>query len=321
MRNNWQTLPVYIRKSTMSLSKKARLDRADRSPDGGFKIKEYRPTLEEMKDFSKYVKYIHEDGGHRAGLCKIIPPPEYKPRKRGYGDDSLYEMEIPCPIKQEVSGESGLYQQLNLVEKKKMIVRNFKKLAEEKYCTPEFTDFADLERTFWKNVFTQPSIYGADVPGSLYDDDVEEFNLTRLNTILEDGVTIQGTNTAYLDFGMWRTSVCWHTDGMDLYNINYLHYGAPKAWYSISPELGKRFEQLAASFFPHTFKTSRAFLRHKTTLISPQILEKHLMPYSRCVQEQGEFVITFPSSYYSGFNYGFNIAEATNFALEDYIIC
>lgn len=308
----------------MSSSKKARLDQADRSPDGGYKIKEYRPTLEEMKDFSKYIRYIHEDGGHLAGLCKIIPPPEYKPRKQGYGDDSLYEMEIPFPIKQEVSGESGLYQQLNLVEKKKMIVRNFKKLAEEKYCTPEFTDFSDLERTFWKNVFTQPSIYGADVPGSLYDDDVEEFNLTRLDTILDNigedyGVTIQGVNTAYLYFGMWKTSFCWHTEDVDLYSINYLHHGAPKAWYCISPEHGKRFERLAASFFPHSFRTCRAFLRHKTTLISPQILKKYSIPFSRCVQEQGEFMITFPFSYHSGFNHGFNIAEATNFALEYWI--
>lgn len=309
-----------------SSSKRSRLNQEDLnfSPDGGYEIKVYRPTMEEMKDFSAYVKYIHRDGGNRAGLCKIIPPKEYVPRKRGYGDDELYDMIIPSPIKQEVSGESGLYQQLNLVEKKKMTVRSFKKLAEEKYCTPEHASHADLERTFWKNIFTQPSIYGADVSGSLYDDDVEEFNLTRLNTILDDissdyGVTIQGVNTAYLYFGMWKTSFCWHTEDVDLYSINYLHHGAPKAWYSISPEHGKRFERLAASFFPHSSRQCRAFLRHKTTLISPQILKKYSIPFSRCVQTEGEFMITFPFSYHSGFNHGFNIAEATNFATEDWI--
>lgn len=299
-------------------------DSGDRTPDGGYKIKTYYPTKEQMKDFSAYMRYVHEDGGHKAGLAKIVPPSDYKPRKSGYDDEELYNMEITCPIKQEVTGEGGLYQQLNLVEKKKMLVRNFKKLAETKHPTPVHTTEAEIDRIFWKNIFTNPSIYGADVPGTLYDDDCDEFNLTRLNTILDNiqddyGVTIQGVNTTYLYFGMWKSSFCWHTEDMDLYSINYLHTGQPKSWYCIAPEYGKRFERLAASFFPHSFRTCRAFLRHKTTLISPQILRKYSIPFSRCTQQRGEFMVTFPYSYHSGYNHGFNIAEATNFALEYWI--
>ena len=31
----------------------------------------FRPTLEEMKDFSKYLDYIESKGAHLAGIAKV----------------------------------------------------------------------------------------------------------------------------------------------------------------------------------------------------------------------------------------------------------
>ena len=72
--------------------------------------------------------------------------------------------------------------------------------------------------------------------GTLTDPQLKEWNISGLNTILdgvvdEYGVKIPGVNTAYLYFGMWKTSFAWHTEDMDLYSINYLHFGASKFWY------------------------------------------------------------------------------------------
>ncbi|XP_025890970.1 lysine-specific demethylase 4B isoform X2 [Nothoprocta perdicaria] len=282
----------------------------------GCKIMTFRPTLEEFRDFGKYVAFIESQGAHRAGLAKVIPPKEWKPRKTY---DDIDDMVIPAPIQQVVTGQSGLFTQYN-IQKKPMTVGEYRRLANsEKYCTPRHQDFEDLERKYWKNLTFVSPIYGADISGSLYDSDVEEWNIGNLNTLLdmvehECGIIIEGVNTPYLYFGMWKTTFAWHTEDMDLYSINYLHFGEPKSWYAIPPEHGKRLERLAKGFFPGSSQGCDAFLRHKMTLISPSILKKYGIPFDRITQEAGEFMITFPYGYHAGFNHGFNCAESTNFA-------
>ncbi|XP_051560813.1 lysine-specific demethylase 4C-like isoform X1 [Myxocyprinus asiaticus] len=280
------------------------------------KIMTFRPTMEEFKDFNQYLVYMESRGAHRAGLAKVIPPKGWMPR-RSY--DDIDDFVIQAPIQQMVAGQSGLFTQYN-IQKKPLTVQEFRRLANsDMYCTPRYLNYEDLERKYWKNLTFVSPIYGADVSGTLYDEDIEEWNIGHLNSILdvieEDcGVSIQGVNTPYLYFGMWKTSFSWHTEDMDLYSINYLHFGEPKSWYAIPPEHGKRLERLATGFFPNSFKSCEAFLRHKMTLISPSVLKKYSIPFDKITQEAGEFMITFPYGYHAGFNHGFNCAESTNFA-------
>ncbi|XP_069776955.1 lysine-specific demethylase 4C-like isoform X3 [Narcine bancroftii] len=281
------------------------------------KIMTFQPTMKEFKNFSKYIAYMESQGAHRAGLAKVIPPKDWKPR-RNY--DNIDNLVIPAPIQQMVTGQSGLFTQYN-IQKKSMTVEEFRNLTinDNRYCTPRYQDYEDLERKYWKNLTFVAPIYGADVSGSLYDEDVDEWNISRLNTILdvvaeESGIAIEGVNTPYLYFGMWKTTFAWHTEDMDLYSINYLHFGDPKSWYAIPPEHGKRLERLAQGFFPSSSQGCDAFLRHKMTLISPSILKKYGIPFDKVTQEAGQFMITFPYGYHAGFNHGFNCAESTNFA-------
>ncbi|MEE6459141.1 hypothetical protein FKM82_000554 [Ascaphus truei] len=295
-----------------------------KDPDGlnpTCKIMTFRPTLEEFKDFNKYLVYMESKGAQRSGLAKVIPPKGWKP-KRHY--DDIDDLVIPAPIQQMVTGQSGLFTQYN-IQKKPMTVKEFRHMANnEKYCTPRYMDYEDLERKYWKNLTFVAPIYGADVNGSLYDEEIDEWNISRLDTILdvvgeECGISIEGVNTPYLYFGMWKTTFAWHTEDMDLYSINYLHFGEPKSWYAIPPEHGKRLERLAQGFFPSSSQGCDAFLRHKMTLISPSILKKYGIPFNKVTQEAGEFMITFPYGYHAGFNHGFNCAESTNFATVRWI--
>uniref|UniRef100_H2R1B0 [histone H3]-trimethyl-L-lysine(9) demethylase n=1 Tax=Pan troglodytes TaxID=9598 RepID=H2R1B0_PANTR len=285
------------------------------------KIMTFRPSMAEFREFNKYLAYMESKGAHRAGLAKVIPPKEWKPRQCYDDIDNLL---IPAPIQQMVTGQSGLFTQYN-IQKKAMTVKEFRQLANSgKYCTPRYLDYEDLERKYWKNLTFVAPIYGADINGSIYDEGVDEWNIARLNTVLdvveeECGISIEGVNTPYLYFGMWKTTFAWHTEDMDLYSINYLHFGEPKSWYAIPPEHGKRLERLAQGFFPSSSQGCDAFLRHKMTLISPSVLKKYGIPFDKITQEAGEFMITFPYGYHAGFNHGFNCAESTNFATVRWI--
>uniref|UniRef100_A0A8C3V0K2 [histone H3]-trimethyl-L-lysine(9) demethylase n=1 Tax=Catharus ustulatus TaxID=91951 RepID=A0A8C3V0K2_CATUS len=291
-------------------------DISDSPPNPSCKIMTFRPSMDEFREFNKYLAHMESQGAHRAGVAKVIPPKEWKPRKHY---DDIEDLVIPAPIQQMVTGQSGLFTQYN-IQKKPMTVKEFKQLANsDKYRTPRYVDYEDLERKYWKNLTFVAPIYGADINGSIYDEGIEEWNIAHLNTILdvvgeECGISIEGVNTPYLYFGMWKTTFAWHTEDMDLYSINYLHFGEPKSWYAIPPEHGKRLERLAQGFFPSSSQGCDAFLRHKMTLISPSILKKYGIPFDKVTQEAGEFMITFPYGYHAGFNHGFNCAESTNFA-------
>ena len=179
----------------------------------------------------------------------------------------------------------------------------------------------ELERAYWKTLTYAPPLYGADMPGTLFDDRTTTWNLGKLENLLDVlGTKIPGVNTAYLYLGMWKATFAWHLEDVDLYSINYLHFGAPKQWYSISQGDARRFEAAMKSIWPTDAKACDQFLRHKTFLISPShLLQNFNIKVNKIVHHPGEFVITFPYGYHSGYNLGYNCAEAVNFALDSWM--
>ncbi|KAL7933354.1 hypothetical protein V8C35DRAFT_304102 [Trichoderma chlorosporum] len=185
--------------------------------------------------------------------------------------------------------------------------------------TPERCE--ELERVYWKTLTYAQPLYGADLMGTLFDERTENWNLNKLPNLLDVlGTKVPGVNTAYLYLGMWKATFAWHLEDVDLYSINYLHFGAPKQWYSISQADARKFETAMKSIWPADAKACDQFLRHKAFLISPQHLQQHYgIKVNKVVSYPGEFVVTYPYGYHSGYNLGYNCAEAVNFALDSWL--
>lgn len=185
--------------------------------------------------------------------------------------------------------------------------------------TPERCE--ELERTYWRTLTYATPLYGADLMGTLFDESTELWNLNKLPNLLDVlGTKVPGVNTAYLYLGMWKATFAWHLEDVDLYSINYLHFGAPKQWYSISQADARRFEAAMKSIWPTDAKMCDQFLRHKAFLISPSHLLQHFnIKVNKVLSYPGEFVVTYPYGYHSGYNLGYNCAEAVNFALDSWM--
>ena len=85
---------------------------------------------------------------------------------------------------------------------------------------------------YWKNIKFNPPTYGSDHGGSLFSSETKDWNMSKLNSVLDcvklgqDKIDdIPGVTSPYLYFGMWRSSFCWHREDCNLYALNYLHHG------------------------------------------------------------------------------------------------
>ena len=303
------------------------------------------------QNFPDYVRSI-EDKCRGVGLCKVIPPKEYVARAAGYHFDNVGfagntprtkpaavrkarrrpgadPVVIRNPIRQHVNGSRGVYEVISVLDTDVMTVGAFERQCADMIDSTSKRDrehfrkdkLNELERSYWRNLANcRAPLYGADSPGSLFDSDQNAWNMTRLDTLLDlvKG-EVPGVTAPMLYFGMWKASFAWHVEDMNLFSINYLHFGKPKQWYAIPASHFEQTQRVLKGLYPMQARQCPEFLRHKKCIVSPGVLKKHNIPIYSCVQREGEFMITFPRSFHAGFNYGFNCAESVNFALKSWV--
>lgn len=204
---------------------------------------------------------------------------------------------------------------------------------------------ADIEGEYWRMV-ERPTeeievLYGADLEtgefGSgfpKYSDQVGSSsdakyvisgwnlnNFPRLpgSVLSYESSDISGVLVPWLYIGMCFSSFCWHVEDHHLYSLNYMHWGAPKLWYGVPGADALKLEAAMRKHLPDLFEEQPDLLHKLVTQLSPSILKAEGVPVYRCIQNPGEFVLTFPRAYHAGFNCGFNCAEAVNVAPVDWL--
>ncbi|XP_008812090.1 lysine-specific demethylase JMJ18-like [Phoenix dactylifera] len=146
-------------------------------------------------------------------------------------------------------------------------------------------------------------------------------NLPRLpgSVLSFEREDISGVLVPWLYVGMCFSSFCWHVEDHHLYSLNYMHFGDPKVWYGVPGREAVKLEDAMRKHLPKLFEEQPDLLHELVTQLSPSVLKSEGVPVYCAIQNSGEFILTFPRAYHSGFNCGFNCAEAVNVAPVDWL--
>ncbi|KDN53130.1 hypothetical protein K437DRAFT_242549 [Tilletiaria anomala UBC 951] len=199
----------------------------------------------------------------------------------------------------------------------------------------------DVEREFWRLVHSPDELvdieYGADIhstthgsaspsmethPLNRYSKDVWNLNnlpilpSSLLRYIKSD---ISGMTVPWIYVGMIFSAFCWHNEDHYTYSINYQHFGHTKTWYGVPGADAEKLEEAMRKAAPDLFEANPDLLFQLVTMMGPAKLKKEGVRVFACDQRPNEFVITYPKAYHAGFNHGFNLNEAVNFALPDWM--
>ncbi|XVF49714.1 hypothetical protein PTKIN_Ptkin04bG0035400 [Pterospermum kingtungense] len=255
----------------------------------------------------------------------------------------------PRPVQKPVWQSGDHYTVLEFEAKAKNFERNYLK----RYSKKGTLSALEVETLFWKAMVDKPfSVeYANDMPGSAFvplsskksggggvggggreAGDVVTVAETPWNMRAVSRAKgsllrfmkeeIPGVTSPMVYIAMLFSWFAWHVEDHDLHSLNYLHVGAGKTWYGVPKDAAVAFEEVVRvdgygeEFNPLvTFST----LGEKTTVMSPEVFVRAGIPCCRLVQNAGEFVVTFPRAYHSGFSHGFNFGEAANIATPEWL--
>ncbi|MCJ1379919.1 hypothetical protein MMC17_003022 [Xylographa soralifera] len=115
----------------------------------------------------------------------------------------------------------------------------------------------------------------------------------------------------------WGSPFGVHVEDFYLNAINYHVCGAPKLWCLIPEKYAAQFEKLMAKINKRDRKCDQ-FVRHDYTWPTRDVLNLAGIRYTLIYQQEHQAVVTLRHVYHWGFNMGANIAEAVNYAGDEF---
>ncbi|KAL8232261.1 hypothetical protein R6Q57_002039 [Mikania cordata] len=250
------------------------------------------------------------------------------------------------PVQKPVWQSGEVYTVPQFEQKAKNFEKNYlKKVSNSKRGLTAL----EVETLYWKAHVDKPFPveYANDMPGSAFDQTGGGCGRKLGKKEAGDGVTvgetewnmrgvsrskgsllkfmkeeIPGVTSPMVYISMLFSWFAWHVEDHDFHSLNYMHMGAGKTWYGVPRDAAVAFEDVITT---HGYGgeinpiVTFATLGEKTTIISPEVLLRAGVPCCRLVQNAGEFVVTFPRAYHSGFSHGFNCGEAANIATPGWL--
>ncbi|KAK1272708.1 Lysine-specific demethylase REF6 [Acorus gramineus] len=301
------------------------------------------PTKEEFDDPLIYLQQIAPVAS-RFGICKIVSPlcssvpagVVLMKEKAGFKFTTRVQ---PLRLAQWDADDKATF----FMSGRNYNFRDYEKIANKvffrRYSSAGCLPAKYMEKEFWCEIACgkmETVEYACDVDGSAFSSSPNDqlgrskWNLKTFSRLAEStlrllGSAIPGVTDPMLYIGMLFSLFAWHVEDHYLYSINYHHSGASKTWYGIPGHAAPDFEKVVRE---HVYSreilstdgddATFDVLLGKTTMFPPNIMLEHNVPVYKAVQKPGEFVITFPRAYHSGFSHGFNCGEAVNFAIGDW---
>uniref|UniRef100_A0A6A7G8Z7 Lysine-specific demethylase 5A-like n=1 Tax=Hirondellea gigas TaxID=1518452 RepID=A0A6A7G8Z7_9CRUS len=202
------------------------------------------------------------------------------------------------------------FEELTSVEKLEQYETAFWNMIDRnEECTVEYGN--DIDRRNFMSGFT------TDVQESSWNLNFLPRNPTSLLRHIDDNIS--GVTIPWIYVGMLFAAFCWHYEDDSLYSISYNHYGAEKVWYGVPGSHAEQMERVVKDALPDLFTDEPDLMMKLVTMLNPTILMAAGIPVTKAFHEPGQFMVTFPRSFHCGFNSGFNLAEAVNFATENWL--
>lgn len=303
----------------------------------------YRPSMEEFDDPLLFLQNIAPHAS-KYGICKIVSPINARVPADVVVAKEMKDFKFETTVQPLRLVTWDVNDKLTFFRRgRKYKCCEFERMANKAFfrrfhcsgCLPSAT----IEKEFWREMTCGRKgtvEYGLNVEGSAFSSDPNDhlgkskWNLKNFSRLPKSSLrllegAIPGITDPMLYIGMLFSMFAWHVEDHFLYSINYHHSGAPKTWYSVPGNFASQFEEIVLD---HVYSSdilshegvdgASKLLAEKTTMFPPKILLENDVPVYKALQMPGEFVITFPRAYHSGFSHGYNCGEAVNFVVSDW---